>query len=107
MAVYEYTAKDINGNKFSGVCNDIDNVAVLRNDLAKMGDTLLKAKRRKSNSSKRARITQDVFSGIVNNGMPRNARRADIESFIQANNFRYQAKYIGGSDVKSRIREIS
>lgn len=59
MAVYEYIAKDINGNKFSGVCSDIDNVAVLRNDLAKMGDTLLKAKRRKSDLSKRVRITQD------------------------------------------------
>ncbi len=59
MAVYEYTAKDTNGNKFSGVCSDIDNVGVLRNDLTKMGDTLLRAKRKKSDSSKRARITQD------------------------------------------------
>jgi len=59
MAVYEYVAKDENGNKFSGVCGDIDNIAVLRSDLAKMGDTLLKAKRKKSNALKRARITQD------------------------------------------------
>jgi type IV pilus assembly protein PilC len=59
MAVYEYVAKDENGNKFSGVCDNIDNIAVLRNDLAKMGDTLLKAKRKKSDASKRARITQD------------------------------------------------
>lgn len=59
MAVYEYIAKDEKGNKFSGICDDIDNIAVLRNDLAKMGDTLLKAKRKKSEASKRARITQD------------------------------------------------
>ncbi|MBN2181867.1 MAG: type II secretion system F family protein [Sedimentisphaerales bacterium] len=59
MAVYEYIAKDGNGNKFSGVCGDIENIAILRNDLAKMGDTLLKAKRRKSQTSKRGRITQD------------------------------------------------
>ena len=59
MAVYEYIAKDANGNKFSGVCSDIDNIAVLRHDFAKMGDKLLKAKRRKSDSSRRARITQD------------------------------------------------
>jgi len=59
MAVYEYIAKDVNGNTFSGLCNDIDSVAVLRKDLAKMGDTLLKAKRKKTYTSKHARITQD------------------------------------------------
>ena len=46
MAVYEYTAKDENGNIFSGVCENIKSVALLRNDLAKMGDTLIKAKRK-------------------------------------------------------------
>ena len=59
MAVYEYIARDENGNKFSGTYDDIGSVAILRKDLAKMGDTLLKAKRKKSYTSKRARITQD------------------------------------------------
>ena len=59
MAIFEYIAKDEGGNKFSGICDNIESVAVLRNDLAKMGDTLLKAKRKKSNTSKRVRITQD------------------------------------------------
>lgn len=59
MAVYEYIAKDTNGNQFSGIYDDVESVSVLRNDLAKMGDTLLKAKRRKTATSKRARITQD------------------------------------------------
>lgn len=59
MAVYDYTAKDINGNKFSGICENIDSVAALRQDLSKMGDTLLKAKRRKTDISKHAKITQE------------------------------------------------
>ncbi len=59
MAVYEYIARDENGSKFSGICDDIESVTVLRHDLAKMGDTLLEAKRKKSNTSKRTRITQD------------------------------------------------
>ena len=59
MATYEYTAKDENGNMFSGIYDNIENIAVLREDLAKMGETLLKAKRKKSHTSKRARITQD------------------------------------------------
>ena len=59
MALYEYIAIDGNGNKFSGVYEDIDNVAALRKDLEKMGDTLLKAKRKKSKALKRVRIPQD------------------------------------------------
>ena len=58
MAVYEYTAKDTNGNKFSGICDDIDSIATLRQDLSKMGDTLLRAKRKRTDTS-RAKITQD------------------------------------------------
>ena len=30
MAVYEYIAKDENGNKFSGIYDDIGSVAMLR-----------------------------------------------------------------------------
>ena len=59
MAVYEYIAADANGHKFSGVYDDIDSVATLRKDLAKMGDTLLKAKRRKSKARKSLRIAQN------------------------------------------------
>jgi len=59
MAVYEYIATDENGNKFSGIYDNVDSVAALRKDLAKMGDRLLKAKRKKSKASNRARIPQD------------------------------------------------
>jgi type IV pilus assembly protein PilC len=59
MAAYEYTATDQNGNKISGIYDGIDSVAALRRDLAKMGDTLLKARRKKTTVSKRARIKPD------------------------------------------------
>jgi len=59
MAAYEYTATDENGNKFSGVYDGIDSVAALRKDLAKMGDTLLKARCRKSDALKHVRISKN------------------------------------------------
>lgn len=37
MAVYEYTAKDETGNTFSSTYNDVKNVAMLREELTKMG----------------------------------------------------------------------
>jgi len=77
MAVYEYTAKDAGGNKFTGICNDIDSVSMLRNELAKMGDTLLKVKRRKSEKVTHVRIPQDEvvtfaykFAGMCSSGLP-------------------------------------
>jgi len=59
MAGYEYIARDENGRRFSGVYDGGGSVALLREDLAKMGDTLLKARRRKSRAPRCARITQD------------------------------------------------
>ena len=59
MAAYEYIATDENGNRFSGVYDGIDSVAALRRDLAKMGDTLLTARRKKFDALKRARIAQN------------------------------------------------
>ena len=41
MAVFTYTAKDEQGAKFSGIYNDVENTVVLRDELAKMGYTLL------------------------------------------------------------------
>ena len=59
MAVYEYIAKDESGRKFSGMCDSSDSIALLRKDLAKMGDTLLKTRRMRSKTPRQARITQD------------------------------------------------
>ena len=58
MAIYEYTAVDKNGSEFCGIYDDVDSVGVLREDMAKMGDTLLKAKRRRPVRQKRIRVKQ-------------------------------------------------
>lgn len=47
MAVFNYIAKDSNGNEFSGVYTDIDSTSALRTELSKMGYTLVKARREK------------------------------------------------------------
>ncbi|MBN2590282.1 MAG: type II secretion system F family protein [Sedimentisphaerales bacterium] len=58
MATIEYVAKRENGEVFSGIC-DNSSVALLREDLAKMGDSLIKVKRQKKKRFKNARIPQD------------------------------------------------
>jgi type IV pilus assembly protein PilC len=59
MAVFEYTARNEHGEIFSGVCENLNSIAVLRNDLARMGDTLIKAKRKKTFRLERKKIPQN------------------------------------------------
>ena len=47
MAVFEYMAKDASGNEFSGVYMDVESKNSLRQELEKMGYTLVKARREK------------------------------------------------------------
>lgn len=75
MAVYEYTARDGTGNEFNG-SYDIDSVAILRDELAKMGYVLVKT-RSKTKVAKKQRIKQaDVvafayqFAGMCSAGLP-------------------------------------
>ena len=58
MAVYDYTAKDENGETFVGTYDDIDSVALLRQELEKMGYVLVKARRHKNATPSRRRIKQ-------------------------------------------------
>ncbi len=58
MAVYEYTAKDETGNTFSGTYNDVENVAVLREELTKMGYALVKTRRGGKPAGKRKKVKQ-------------------------------------------------
>lgn len=76
MAVLEYTARDRDGNSFCGVCSDVDSIAVLREDMARMGDTLLKVKRRKADTGRRVRVSQEdiatfayKFAGMCSAGL--------------------------------------
>jgi len=77
MAVFEYTARDTNGNRFTGIYRDVDSVSMLKEELSKMGDTLIKAKRKKNRAKKQAKIKQvDVitftykFAGMCSAGLP-------------------------------------
>jgi len=76
MSVYEYVAKDKTGNKLYGTYSDINNVAVLREELAKVGYVLLKAKRGKASTKKRKKIKRSEvvafaykFSGMYSAGL--------------------------------------
>ncbi len=65
MAVYDYTAKDENGDTITGTCDDIDNVGALREDLAKMGYVLVKARQRKNSTRRRRKIKQSEVVTFV------------------------------------------
>jgi len=65
MAVYDYTAKDENGDTLTGTYDDIDNVGVLRGELAKMGYVLVKARQRKNPTRRRRRIKQSEVVTFV------------------------------------------
>jgi type IV pilus assembly protein PilC len=56
MAVYGYTAKDEAGDMLTGTYDDIDNVGVLREELAKMGYVLIKARKQKNPTKRRRRL---------------------------------------------------
>ncbi len=79
MVVYEFTARNENGEEFTGTRGDVGSVAVLSEELAKMGDTLVKAKRSNSRSKtkKRTKIrpgeTVDFiykFATMYSSGLP-------------------------------------
>ena len=76
MAVYKYTAKDEAGNELSGESSDVNSVAVLREDLAKMGYVLIKARRAQASAKKRKKIKRSQvvaftykFAGMYSAGL--------------------------------------
>lgn len=63
MAAYTYIARDEHGNKFSGTYQNVRNVAMLREELAKIGYRLVKAHRAKRKRLHHGRIPEtDVVS---------------------------------------------
>jgi len=65
MTVYDYTAKDENGEKLIGTYDDVDSVALLRQELDKMGYVLLKARRHKDVTPKRSKIKQSEIVTFI------------------------------------------
>jgi len=104
MAVYEYTAQDADGNKLSGTYSDIDSVAALRKELAKMGDTLLNARRKKIRTGKRLKIRQAEvvafaykFAGMCSAGLPIARCLETVEEQTENQAFKYVLSDVRGS----------
>ena len=77
MAIFEYTAKDKSGGRFSGVYKDVDSIPMLREELAKMGYVLVKASKRKTPEGKKGKVKRDEvvtfaykFAGMCSAGLP-------------------------------------
>jgi len=65
MATYDYTAKDGVGNTVIGAYDDVNSVALLRQELEKTGYSLVKARRRKNQKQKRRKVKrQEVVTFI-------------------------------------------
>jgi len=76
MTAYQYMARDETGRKFSGIYTEIDNITRLREELAKIGYVLIKARRKKSLAAKRGRIKRSEvatfaykFAGMYSAGL--------------------------------------
>ena len=85
MVAYEFTAKNEKGDEFTGIRNGVD-IATLREELAKMGDTLLKVKRSKVSVEKLPKIK-------VN----------EIVTFI----YKFAAMYSAGLSITRSLEAIS
>ncbi len=96
MAVYEYIAKDCDGNKLSGVYTDVNSKEMLKRGLDKMGYALVKAKRKNEVSSKRKpKVTSSQiisfayeFSGMYSAGLPVLRCLQTIESQLTPSDFK-------------------
>ena len=76
MSTFEYTAKDTGGNIQTGIYTDIENVKTLRQDLAKIGYKLIKAKLEKKITVNKTNVKQSEivafayeFSGMYGSGL--------------------------------------
>jgi len=103
MAVYEYTARDENASEFSGTYNDINSIAMLREELTKMGYTLLRARRKKAAVRKHRKIKQSEvvtfayeFASMCSAGLPITTCLGALEKQTENRVFK---------DVLSDIRE--
>lgn len=96
MAVYEYTVKDRTGKRFSGVYDDVESVAVLRQEMTKMGYVVVKARRKKDFTRGRKRIKQwelvafaYKFAGMYSAGLPLARCLETLERQTESHGFRY------------------
>jgi type IV pilus assembly protein PilC len=109
MAVYTYIAKDVQGNRFSGTYQDIETVAALRGELAKIGYTLLKATKTQGQATGikpgRRRIQQKElvafgyqFAGMYSAGLSVIQCLQTLEDQVESPDFKAVL-----SDIRQRI----
>ena len=96
MAVYQYVAKDRTGRKFSGIYTDVDNVSILRDELAKIGYALVKARQKKTSATRRRRIKLSEvvafaykFAGMYSAGLSILSCLEALEEQAENQAFRY------------------
>jgi type IV pilus assembly protein PilC len=65
MGVYRYTAKDRAGKEYSGTYEGVESSAALRDELAKMGYVLVKARRSRQPRARRRKIKQSEVVTFV------------------------------------------
>ena len=65
MAVYAFKAKDENGDLHTGTYDDIDDVGVLRQELAKLDYVLVKARKQKNPTTRHRRIKQSEIVTFI------------------------------------------
>ncbi len=77
MPAYQYTARDTTGNEFSSIYTNVESVAALRGELAKLGYLLVRARRERRSGGWRGRIRQREiasfaykFAGMYSAGLP-------------------------------------
>ena len=76
MPTYWYIAKDEKGNKLSGTYSDVSGVSQLREELTKIGYSLVKARKEKAARRRTTRVSQREivaftfkFSGMYSAGL--------------------------------------
>lgn len=96
MAVYQYVAKDGAGRKFNGIYTDVENVMGLREELARIGYVLIKARREKKPAVRRGKIKQSEvvafaykLAGMYSAGLPILSCLETMEEQIENQAFKY------------------
>jgi len=104
MAVYEYTAKDDVGEKFSSTYKDVEDVKTLRKDLDRLGYVLLEARQKKGLAKRRKRIKPEEvvsfaykFAGMYSAGLSILQCLETLEEQIPNRAFKYVVEDIRNS----------
>lgn len=86
MAVYQYVAKDRTGKKFAGIYTDVEDVTGIRDELAKIGCVLVKARRKD---------TQSLLG-------PKKVKRSEVATFA----YKFAGMYSAGLSIVNCLETL-